>query len=140
VSHPKFYLFDSGVARALSGRLPYPPSPEELGPLLETVVLNEVRAFLSYSRLRYEVHFWRNHDGVEVDLSCETASGFVAVEVKAATMWQRRFASGLGAYGKNLLPGRCERLVSTWAAAGRSLTMSTSCPRLNSSRCCGTAT
>ena len=31
VAHPKFYLFDCGVARALSGRLPYPPAPEEEG-------------------------------------------------------------------------------------------------------------
>jgi predicted AAA+ superfamily ATPase len=33
VSHPKFYLFDSGVARALSGRLPYPVTTEERGGL-----------------------------------------------------------------------------------------------------------
>ena len=36
VPHSKFLLFDSGVARALSGRLPYPPMPEEAGPLLES--------------------------------------------------------------------------------------------------------
>ena len=41
VSHPKFYLFDSGVARALSGRLPYPVTTEERGGLLETLVHNE---------------------------------------------------------------------------------------------------
>ena len=42
VAHPKFYLFDSGVARALSGRLAYAPTPEECGPLLETLVGNEI--------------------------------------------------------------------------------------------------
>lgn len=41
---------DAGVARALSGRLPYPPSREELGPLLENLVFNEVRAYLSYKK------------------------------------------------------------------------------------------
>ena len=44
VQQSKFYSFDPGVVRALSGRLPYPPTQEECGPLLETFVLNELRA------------------------------------------------------------------------------------------------
>ena len=95
VSRPKFYLFDCGVARALSGRLPYPPSPEELGPLLETFILNEVRAYLAYTKLRYPFYFWRSYDGVEVDLLCETTDGFVALEIKAARRWDKRFNRGL---------------------------------------------
>lgn len=95
VSHPKFYLFDSGVARALSGRLPYPPTPEEQGPLLETMLLNEIRAYVAYASLRYPLHYWRSHDGVEVDLLCETRKGFVAVEIKAAVRWDKRFHRGL---------------------------------------------
>ena len=95
VAHPKFYLFDCGVARALSGRLPYTPSPEEQGPLLETLLIGELRAYLSYSKVRYPLHFWRSYDGVEVDLLCETNAGFVAVEVKAATRWEHRFNRGL---------------------------------------------
>jgi hypothetical protein len=95
VSHPKFYLFDCGVARALSGRLPYPPSPEELGPLFETHLFHEVRAFVAYEKLRYPLYFWRSYDGVEVDLLCETQSGFVAIEMKAGTQWEARFNRGL---------------------------------------------
>ena len=41
VQHSKFFCFDCGVARALTGRLPYPPIPEEIGPLPET--LNPIR-------------------------------------------------------------------------------------------------
>lgn len=104
VSHPKFYLFDTGVARALSGRLPYPPTPEELGFLLETFVINEFRAFLSYNRLRYNINFWRNYDGQEVDLLCETRTGFVAIEFKAARVWQRRFSGGLRRLRAELAP------------------------------------
>jgi uncharacterized protein len=95
VAHPKFYLFDCGVARALSGRLPYPPSPEEQGPLLETFLLHEMSAYLAYTRRRYPLHFWRSHEGVEIDFLCETAAGFTAVEAKAATRWDRRFCRGL---------------------------------------------
>lgn len=95
VSHPKFYLFDPGVARALSGRIPYPPSQEELGPLLETLIVNEIRAFIEYAGLHYKVCFWCNYDGAEVDILCETQHGFVAIEIKAARTWQRRFNRGL---------------------------------------------
>lgn len=95
VAQSKFYFFDGGVARALAERLPYPPTPEELGPLAETFVLGEIRAYLAYSSLGYKPHFWRSYDGAEVDVLCETASGFVAVEVKAARRWDRRFNRGL---------------------------------------------
>lgn len=108
VGHPKFYFFDAGVARALSGRLPYPPTQEELGPLVETLVLNELRAFLSYSRLGYRVHFWRTYDGVEVDLLCETLRGFVAVEVKAADSWRKRNNRSLHRLRKELAPAKVD--------------------------------
>ena len=94
VQQSKFYFFDGGVVRALSGRLPYPPTPEERGPLLETTILNEIRAFLSYSGRHYVPHYWRSYDGAEVDVLCETATGFVAIEVKASARWDTRFNRG----------------------------------------------
>jgi predicted AAA+ superfamily ATPase len=104
VAHPKFYLFDTGVARALSGRLPYPPTPEEQGPLLETWIVNELLACIAYRRLGYTAHFWRSHDGVEVDFLCETGKGYVAVEVKAATRWDRKDLRGLKRLRDELAP------------------------------------
>lgn len=102
VSGPKFYLFDNGVARALSQRLPYPPTDEECGALLETLVFNEVRAYLAYSGLHYTLHYWRTYDGAEVDLLCETSTGYVAVEVKAARRWERRHQRGLARLREHL--------------------------------------
>jgi predicted AAA+ superfamily ATPase len=95
IAHPKFYLFDAGVARALSGRLPYPPSPEEQGPLMETFIHNEICAYLAYTRRRYPLYFWRSYDAVEVDFFCETAAGFTALEVKAVKRWDNRFFRGM---------------------------------------------
>ena len=95
VSHSKFYLFDCGVARALSGRLPYAPTMEELGPLLETLVHTELQAYVSYTKLRYPLFFWRNYEGIEVDFMCETSRGFVALETKASTRWEGRYNRGL---------------------------------------------
>jgi predicted AAA+ superfamily ATPase len=94
-THPKFYFFDNGVARALSGRLPYPPTSEEAGPLFETLLFNEVRAYLSYNSFRYQLFYWRSYDGTEVDLLCETKDGFVAVEMKSVTRWLTRYNRGL---------------------------------------------
>ncbi|MBI4209634.1 MAG: ATP-binding protein [Deltaproteobacteria bacterium] len=95
VVHPKFYFFDSGVVRALSERLPYPPTQEELGPLLETWILHELRAYMTYSKLGYPVYFWSNHNGVEVDFLFETQKGFVAIECKVGTRWESRYQRGL---------------------------------------------
>jgi uncharacterized protein len=95
VGHPKFYLFDPGVARALSGRTPYPPAPEESGPLLETLIHRELKAHLAYRRLHYRLHFWRTHDGAEVDFLCETSTGWVGIEVKASNAWRNSFHRGL---------------------------------------------
>ncbi|MBI5529048.1 MAG: ATP-binding protein [Deltaproteobacteria bacterium] len=95
IGHPKFFFFDTGVARALSGRIPYPPTAEELGPLLETFILGELRAFVSYRRLHYPLYFWRTQDGVEVDVLFETRDGFLAVEIKSGTRWDPRFNRGL---------------------------------------------
>ena len=104
VAHPKFYLFDSGVARALSGRLPYPASPEERGGLLETLVHNELCAYLEYSGLGYPLFFWRTPDGVEVDFLCETASGYTAIEVKAAAGWRSTASRGPARIASELGP------------------------------------
>ncbi len=104
VRQSKFYFFDGGVVRALSGRLPYPPTLEERGPLVETFILNEIRAFLGYSGRHYRPHYWRSYDGAEVDVLCETAAGFVAIEIKAAARWDRRFNRGLHRVRQHLDP------------------------------------
>ena len=104
VQQSKFYFFDNGVVRALAGRLPYPPTQEELGPLAETFILNEIRAFLSYSGRHYRPHYWRSYDGAEVDVLCETATGFVAIEVKASSRWDKRFNRGFRRIREHLDP------------------------------------
>lgn len=94
IAHSKFYFFDPGVVRALSGRLSYPPSPEELGFLMETFLLNELRAYVSYNHLYYPLFYWSSYDGAEVDVLCETRKGFVALEVKSTTRWEKKYNHG----------------------------------------------
>jgi predicted AAA+ superfamily ATPase len=77
---PKFYLFDVGVAGALSGRRIREARGEAFGRALEHLVLMEVLAQRSYRELGYGVHFWRTKSGLEVDFVLGDAE--VAVEVK----------------------------------------------------------
>lgn len=107
VTHPKFYFFDAGVVRALSGRLPYPPTQEELGFLFETLVLNEIRAYLSYTKLNYPIYFWASHGGLEVDVTCEDKDGFVAIELKSASVWDSKFNKGLRKMSEEIVNARC---------------------------------
>ena len=95
VSHSKFYFFDPGVVRALSGRLPYPATPEESGPLFECFIINEIRAYLHYTELDYPLYFWRSQSGVEVDILFETSKGYVAIELKNGARWEKKFNRGV---------------------------------------------
>lgn len=95
VSHSKFYFFDSGVVRALSGRLPYPATSEESGPLFECFIVNEIRAFLHYKELNYPLHFWRSQSGIEVDILLETSTGYIAIELKHGIRWEKKFNRGM---------------------------------------------
>jgi predicted AAA+ superfamily ATPase len=83
VEHPKFYFFDAGVVRASAGRSRSRPSAEERGPLLETYVLHELRAFASYTRRDLRLSYFRSPSGVEVDFIVSEGGVHIGIEVKA---------------------------------------------------------
>jgi predicted AAA+ superfamily ATPase len=78
--------------------------PEERGFLMETFIRNELAAYLDYSGLDYPLTFWRTPDGVEVDFLCESARGFTAIEVKAATSWKPQYGRGIARLVDELRP------------------------------------
>jgi predicted AAA+ superfamily ATPase len=84
VSHPKFYLFDVGVFKALRPKGPL-DSPSEIdGAALEGLVYQHLRAWKSYGKNGYELFFWRSRGGVEVDFILYGEGGIYAFEVKNA--------------------------------------------------------
>ena len=107
VAHPKFYFFDAGVARALSARLPYAPTKEELGAIFETYLLHELRAYLSYTERAYPLYFFRTFDDVEVDVLFESAKGMVALEFKSSPTWRGEFNKGFRRVTAELAKVRC---------------------------------
>ncbi|GJQ59219.1 MAG: ATPase [Candidatus Scalindua sp.] len=110
VAHPKFYFFDSGVVRALSGRLAYPILHEELGPLFETFIINELRAYLHYNDNEYPLYYWRSHGGNEVDIFLEQANEFLAIEIKSVKVWERKYNRGLHRLREELGEGKVKCL------------------------------
>ena len=95
VQHPKFFLFDPGVARGMAGRLREPLEAAERGPLLETLVLHELRAAVNCQNLGGTFSYWRTPSGSEVDFVWERGSTRIGIEVKAAKEWRREFGSTL---------------------------------------------
>jgi predicted AAA+ superfamily ATPase len=92
---PKFYFFDTGVVRTLANRVRDPLSDLERGPLLETLVLQELRSAVSYLNCGGEIAYWRTPAGLEIDFIWSRADTSIAIEVKAAERWRREYSSPL---------------------------------------------
>lgn len=106
VAHPKFYLFDPGVVRALGGRLREPMEREERGHLLETYVLHELRAHIEQRSVGGELSYWRTPAGSEVDFIWTRGGKTVAIEVKAKDRWDPRGVQALHSLGTALPLGK----------------------------------
>jgi predicted AAA+ superfamily ATPase len=93
-THPKFYWFDPGVARAAAGWLHDPVDRPWEGFAMETLVYHELRVYNEASRKQRPLHYYRTPAGVEVDFIIETSRRtsskvphIVAIEVKRADKW-----------------------------------------------------
>jgi predicted AAA+ superfamily ATPase len=79
----KFYLFDVGVAGAITHRQIPKEKGEQFGKALEHFILMEILAHRAYRELDYDVNFWRTKSGLEVDFIL--GKGEVAIEVKGTS-------------------------------------------------------
>ena len=86
----KFYLFDVGIAGAITKRHIAEERGEQFGKAFEHFILMEIVAHRAYRELHYPVHFWRTKTGLEVDFVL--GGGEVAIEVKGT---QRLDSAGL---------------------------------------------
>ncbi len=95
ISHPKFYFFDSGVVRAIQNRLREPLESAERGPLLETIVLHELRAWINVLGCGGDLSYWRNPSQSEIDFVWTRGEKSVGIEVKASSVWKKEYGSVL---------------------------------------------
>jgi predicted AAA+ superfamily ATPase len=95
IAQPKFYLFDCGVARALQGLTRDQPHEYEKGALLETLVLHELRAAMSYLNCGGEIYHWRTSGGSEIDFIWQRGARSIGIEIKTSTVWRSDFGRSL---------------------------------------------
>ena len=78
---PRFYYFDVGIANHLLHRKDLVRGTVEYGHAFEHLVVQELRAWLSYNEREEQMSYWRTHTGVEVDVVIGDAR--VAIEIKS---------------------------------------------------------
>lgn len=98
IKAPKFYFFDVGIANYLCNRRKMEPGSADFGHALEHLVFQELVAYLSYTRSRKGLSYWRTTSGYEVDLVYGDAE--VAIEVKSSQEIQSRHLKGLKAFSE----------------------------------------
>ena len=94
---PKFYLFDTGVKRAIEGSAHLGlKSTQEIRPLFEHFVITEIFRLNSYQRSRYELFYLITKGGLEVDLILERVGERpIFIEVKSTERVLDRHLSAL---------------------------------------------
>lgn len=85
VSHPRYYLFDTGVTNALAHTLIEQLNPKVFGRRFEQFVICQLMARIHYKRLDRQLYYWRTNHGAEVDLLlCEGSRIVCALEIKSS--------------------------------------------------------
>ena len=97
-AHPKFYWFDTGVARAAAGLLFDPADRLWKGVALETLIFHELRTYNEIKQKHRQIFYYRTASGVEIDFLIETRKALhgapprvVTIEVKLSEKWDRKW-------------------------------------------------
>lgn len=90
----KFFIFDSGVQRALMDQKELNRNSNEFGVSLEHWIYHELRSYRSYQRTHEPITFWRSTSQHEVDFCLGDR---VAIEVKSTNRLNDRHFRGLKA-------------------------------------------
>jgi len=90
IGKPKIVISDTGLVCSLNGItegfLANIENGNELGPLIETLVINEILKQQTWSKIGFDAYHYRDKDEKEVDLVLELGSGeVIAIEIKAAS-------------------------------------------------------
>ncbi|MCP4987486.1 MAG: DUF4143 domain-containing protein, partial [Colwellia sp.] len=100
MSHqPKFYFFDNGVTRAISGTLQDEPGRIEQGRLFEQWIVQEIIRHNEYYQKDWKLSFWRTSHGAEVDILISRGTRIIyAIECKLSANPSPNDLSGLKSF------------------------------------------
>lgn len=91
-STARFYYFDIGVKNKLAGITSLSPKTDLFGLAFEHFIALELRAYLSYTRKKLPLCFWRTTEGYEVDF---IIGNEIAVEIKSSEKVSEKHFRGL---------------------------------------------
>lgn len=101
-THPKFFLFDSGLARAASGLVMDQVDAVWKGFAFEGVIYNELRAYNAFSQKERAIFHYAVSGGFDVDFLVQTKPKtlnspleLIAIEVKAGLTFKSEWLTGL---------------------------------------------
>ena len=95
IGSPKFYYFDIGVVNHLLHRKELVRGTNEYGHAFEHLVIQELIAYIGYTKNENKLSYWRTSTGLEVDA---ILGDKVAIEIKSATDIQNKHLKGLRAF------------------------------------------
>jgi len=90
----KFYFFDVGIKNVLGNIKSLDPGSDQYGYAFEHFIAQELRAYLSYRRIREPLSYWQAKNGQEVDF---IIGDDIAIEVKTAARLSTKHLKGLRA-------------------------------------------
>ena len=105
VSTAKFYYFDIGVKNTLCGIKTLEKKTDLYGQAFEHFIGLELRAYISYRRLRHTLSYWQSKHGAEVDF---VVGDDVAIEVKATEKISDKHFKGLALLAEEKI---CKRYI-----------------------------
>lgn len=101
-THPKFYWFDTGVARAAAGLLYEQVDRSWDGIALETLIYHELRVYNHAKKKHRNIFYYRTPGGIEIDFVIETHKrtqfskpDIICIEVKSSDKWQKSYEKSL---------------------------------------------
>ncbi len=101
-AHPKFFFFDSGVARAAAGYIYEELDQAYRGFLFETFLLNEVRVYNEYAEKHRDIFYYSVRSSGDVDVVVQLAKRnksspdkILAIEFKLGSSWRSEWAKSL---------------------------------------------
>jgi uncharacterized protein len=99
IKSPKIYFYDTGLLCYLLG-----VASENVlmnhyayGSIFENFVINEVSKYIFNNKLRSRLYFYRDSNGVEVDLLIDSGTKTLGIEIKASETFSKEFLKGLKA-------------------------------------------
>ena len=102
---PKFYYFDVGIYNFLMNRTSLSPGTPEYGHAFEHFVVQEIKAYLSYTHSNRSMSYWHTYSGKEIDVVIGDAEW--GIEIKSAEEIQPRHLSNFKEYKDEYPTSRC---------------------------------